>query len=104
MRTNQPQTIYLSEYQAPAYLVDHVNLRFELFEDGARVHSTLSMRRNPAATQSGSTLELDGDSLTLESLALNGQSLASDEYRNEGDKLVVPTVPEAFELTVVTWI
>ncbi|MHA7853229.1 aminopeptidase N [Marinobacter shengliensis] len=104
MRTNQPQTIYLSEYQAPAYLVDHVSLRFELFEDGARVHSTLSMRRNPAAMQSGSTLELDGDSLTLESLALNGQSLASDEYRNEGDKLVVPTVPEAFELTVVTWI
>ena len=42
MRTNQPQTIYLSEYKVPAYLVDHVDLRFELFEDGARVHSTLS--------------------------------------------------------------
>lgn len=104
MRTNQPQTIYLSEYQAPAYLVDHVSLRFELFEDGARVHSALSMRRNPAAAQSGTPLELDGDSLTLETLALNGQPLASDEYQNEGDKLVVPSVPEAFELTVVTWI
>ncbi len=40
MRTNQPQTIYLSEYKVPAYLVDQVDLRFELFEDGARVHST----------------------------------------------------------------
>src|SRR5690554_6808584 len=104
MRTNQPQTIYLSEYQAPEYLVDHVSLRFELFEDGARVHSTLSIRRNPAAAQSSAPLELDGDGLTLESLALNGQPLASDEYQNEGDKLVVQAVPEVFELTVVTWI
>ncbi|WP_342632144.1 aminopeptidase N [Marinobacter alkaliphilus] len=104
MRTNQPQTIYLSEYQAPAYLVDHVSLRFELFEDGARVHSTLSMRQNPAAGQSGGPLVLDGDSLTLESLSLNGQPLASGEYQNEGDKLVIPVVPDSFELAVVTWI
>jgi len=104
MRTNQPQTIYLSEYQAPAYLVDHVSLRFELFEDGARVHSTLSMRQNPAAGQSGGPLALDGDSLTLESLSLNGQPLASGEYQIEGDKLVIPAVPDSFELTVVTWI
>ncbi len=47
MRTSQPQTIYLSDYKVPAYLVDHVDLRFELFEDGARVHSTLALRRNP---------------------------------------------------------
>ena len=38
MRSNQPQTIYLSDYKVPAYLVDTVDLRFELFEDGARVH------------------------------------------------------------------
>ncbi|MDX5337251.1 MAG: aminopeptidase N, partial [Marinobacter sp.] len=104
MRTNQPQTIYLSEYQAPAYLVDNVSLRFELFEDGARVHSTLSIRQNPVAGQSGGPLVLDGDSLTLESLSLNGQPLASGEYQNEGDKLVIPVVPDSFELAVVTWI
>jgi len=75
MRTNQPQTIYLSEYQVPAYLVDHIDLRFELFEDGARVCSTLAVRRNPESAEAGKPLELDGDSLTLESVALNGKAL-----------------------------
>jgi aminopeptidase N len=104
MRTNQPQTIYLSEYQVPAYLVDHIDLRFELFEDGARVCSTLAVRRNPESAEAGKPLELDGDSLTLESVALNGKALETEAYEDSGDKLIVPGVPEQFELSVVTWI
>ncbi|WP_303289082.1 aminopeptidase N [Marinobacter sp. SS5-14b] len=104
MRTNQPQTIYLSEYQVPAYLVDHVDLRFELFEDGARVHSTLAMRRNPESAQGDVPLELDGDSLTLEGVALDGEQLEAGAYEDQGDKLIVRGVPGQFELSVVTWI
>ena len=103
MRTNQPQTIYLSDYQVPAYLVDQVDLRFELFEDGARVHSTLTMRRNPEAA-AGGPLELNGDSLKLESLELNGSVLSADAYQDDGDKLAIPDVPAEFQLVVVTWI
>ncbi len=104
MRTNQPQTIYLSEYKVPAYLVDHVDLRFELFEDGARVHSTLSVRRNPESVDTGAPLFLHGDSLKLESVALNGSALAAGDFEDRGDALIVPSVPEQFELQVVTWI
>ncbi|WP_226611032.1 aminopeptidase N [Marinobacter nauticus] len=104
MRTNQPQTIYLSEYKVPAYLVDQVDLRFELFEDGARVHSTLTVRRNPDSGESAAPLFLHGDSLQLESVALNGSPLRTGEFEDRGDALVVPSVPEKFELQVVTWI
>ncbi|MCW8868541.1 MAG: aminopeptidase N [Marinobacter sp.] len=104
MRTSQPQTIYLSDYKVPAYLVDTVDLRFELFEDGARVHSTLELRRNPESDETAAPLELDGDSLTLESVALNGAALAAGDYEDRGDQLVVRSVPEQFTLTVVTWI
>lgn len=104
MRSNQPQTIYLSEYKVPAYLVDHVDLRFELFEDGARVHSTLLVRRNPDSSEANAPLELDGDSLKLESVALDGVELASGDYEDRGDQLVITSVPEQFELSVVTWI
>ena len=104
MRTDQPQTIYLSEYKVPAYLVEQIELRFELFEDGARVHSTLTVRRNPESQETGKPLELDGDSLKLESVALNGETLESTAYEDRGDKLVVPDVPEQFQLAVVTWI
>ncbi|MBB5321335.1 aminopeptidase N [Marinobacter oulmenensis] len=104
MRTNQPQTIYLSEYTVPAYLVDHVDLRFELFEDGARVHSTLTIRRNPQGSELAQPLVLDGDSLTLEAVHLNGDELAPDAYEEHDGQLVVANVPEAFTLGVVTWI
>ncbi|MDK9559059.1 aminopeptidase N [Marinobacter sp. M216] len=104
MRTNQPQTIYLSEYRVPAYLVDTVDLRFELFEDGTRVHSTLAVRRNPESDAGAAPLELDGDSLVLESVALDGKALSEGEYEDRGDKLIVESVPEQFELSVVTWI
>ncbi|AZT83343.1 aminopeptidase N [Marinobacter sp. NP-4(2019)] len=104
MRTNQPQTIYLKDYRVPAFLVDHVDLRFELYEDGARVHSTLSMRRNPEWGDNRGALELDGDSLKLESVALDGAVLEAGRYEDLGDRLVVSDVPDAFELQVVTWI
>ena len=104
MRTNQPRTIYLSEYQVPAFLVDHVDLRFELFEDGARVHSTLTIRRNPEFPDQGEALVLDGDSLVLESVRMNGEAVPENGYQLKGEQLLVPEVPDHFELTVVTWI
>ncbi|AOY88268.1 aminopeptidase N [Marinobacter salinus] len=104
MRTSQPQTIYLSEYRVPAYLVDTVDLRFELFENGARVHSTLEVRRNPESDAGEVPLELDGDSLILESVALNGAPLGDADFENRGDKLIIGPVPAKFELSVVTWI
>ena len=104
MRTNQPQTIYLSDYTVPPYLVDHVDLRFELFENGARVHSTLAVRRNPDADAGDIPLELDGDSLVLESVGLDGVVLNESAFENRGDKLIIDSVPERFELTVVTWL
>lgn len=104
MRSTQPQTIYLSEYRVPEYLIDDVDLRFSLFEDGARVHSTLTVRRNPEAKGTAGPLTLDGDSLTLEAVALDGQTLAGDAYEDTGDQLIIPRVPERFSLEVVTWI
>ena len=104
MRTSQPQTIYLKDYRVPAFLVDHVDLRFELFEDGARVHSVLSMRRNPDSADRQGALELDGDSLKLEAVSLDGAELRGGQYQDLGDRLVVAEVPDSFELKVVTWI
>ena len=105
MRTSQPQTIFLKDYRVPAFLVDHVDLRFELFEDGARVHCTLAMRRNPDSDSSDKSLELDGDSLTtLESVSLDGNPLEGSAYEDRDDKLTLYEVPDQFNLGIVTWI
>ena len=107
MPSHQPQTIYLSDYKVPAYLVDTADLRFELFEDGARVHSTLAFRRNPDCQEHLGTdapLQLHGDSLTLESLILNGEAVAQSNYSVSAELLTVNQVPAHFTLQVVTWI
>jgi len=101
MKPTQPQTIYLKEYRKPPFLIDQVDLRFELFEDGARVHSTLSVYRNEEA-EADADLVLDGEDLVLESLALDGQPVENPVVTS--DSLRVEGVPDRFELTVVTWI
>ncbi|MCH8498556.1 MAG: aminopeptidase N [Marinobacter sp.] len=104
MRIGQPQAIYLKDYQSPDFLVDHVDLRFELFEDGARVHSVLSLRRNPERNDKDLPLQLDGDGLQLESVAVDGKPLAASAYELDAEQLRIPGVPDVFELQVVTWI
>ncbi|BES72121.1 aminopeptidase N [Marinobacter nanhaiticus D15-8W] len=103
MRTNQPQTIYLKDYKVPPFLVDHVDLRFELFEEGARVYNSMEIRRNPEA-EPGQPLELDGEGLELEGLTLNGLPLADSDYEVTSGGLRIEKVSDSFTLGVVTWI
>ena len=46
--TDTLQTIHLEDYQPPPYLVDHVDLHFELEPTRTIVRTTLKMRVNPA--------------------------------------------------------
>ena len=50
MKDAQPRVTRLSEYRPPEFLVDTVELRFELGEEGTRVRSRLALRRNPASS------------------------------------------------------
>ena len=97
------QTKFLKDYAPPAYLIDAVALDVSLDPKAARVVSTLTMRPNPAATTSGQPLVLDGEALTLQSIALNGQALAPGDYTLSLDSLAIDTVPaEPFTLKIVT--
>jgi len=101
MRDTQPRTIYLKDYRKPAFLIDAVELDFELFEDGARVLARHSVHRNPEAEYQRD-LVLDGEDLELESVALDGGVLVEGRYVVEAEGLRVRDVPDRFELAVVT--
>ena len=45
MKTDTPQTIYLKDYTAPAYLVDTVDLDINIEAGATTVTATLAMRR-----------------------------------------------------------
>ena len=70
MQDQSPQTVYLADYAAPAYLVDTVHLTFRLDADATRVISRISFRPNPQVTNRD--FFLHGEDLTLMSAKIDG--------------------------------
>jgi len=103
MRDGQPQAIYLKDYQAPSHLINTVALRFEIFPDRTYVHATLQMRVNPEFygdnEQTSVDLELNGESLELQAISIDGRDLAQHEYVLDKDSLRIPATPQEFELS-----
>ena len=96
MRTEQPQMIYLKDYQAPEYLIDETHLTFELFEDHSLVHAQLVMRRNPARGAGFPALELDGQQLQLLSVKLDDAELTAADYQLTDSHLILHPSTEHF--------
>ncbi len=100
MNDTRHNPIYLKDYQPPAYLVESVELIFELGEESTLVKSRLELSRNPAGK--GGPLVLDGKDLVLRGLHLDRRTLPADEYEVSEESLTVFDVPERFQLMVET--
>jgi aminopeptidase N len=98
MYRDTPHPIHLEDYRPPEFLIDRVDLRFELDPDRTRVDASLQLRRNPAATRGDGTLRLDGEQLELEAVSIDGHSLLPSEYRVDPDSLTIYRVPDRFRL------
>src|SRR5215831_3574759 len=98
-----PQPVRLTDYRAPAFLIDDVDLVFDLRDDDTRVKSRLRIRRNPDSPDRRAPLDLDGEELTLLSLALNGEPLGANRYQLPAEGgLTIADVPDAFTLDIET--
>lgn len=96
----QPQVKYREDYAAPPFLIDRVDLSFDIEDDATRVHARLVVTRNDKAT-SQDDLVLDG-SATLAAVTLDGERLGDDGYALLDDKLTVRGVPDSFILELET--
>ncbi|MFV2059379.1 MAG: aminopeptidase N [Gammaproteobacteria bacterium] len=102
---SEPKTIFLKNYTVPEFLVDTVNLDFNLFESETTVSSELTIRRNPASNTDNADLVLDGQNLKLLSIAITSADqtsiLADNDYSLDEETLVVSNVPDAFTIKIV---
>src|SRR5581483_9601008 len=98
-----PHEVRLADYQPPAFLVDHVDLSFDLDAAATRVTSRLTLRRNPDAPKDA-PLRLDGHALTLLHIARNGETLGGNQYHIDDGALVLPDMPDACTLDVAVQI
>jgi aminopeptidase N len=101
MRDANPTAVYLKDYQPPAYLVETTELRFELWEDHALVHSRLQLRCNGASAEAR-PLQLNGEELELLSISLDSEPLAPERYTLTDAGLEIAAVPERFVLECTT--
>jgi len=98
-----PQPTRLADYRPPDFLIDSVELEFDLGDTETRVKSHLTLRRNPDAKTPNTPLHLDGDELELVAISLDGKPLAPGDYHLEpGGALVIPQTPDAFALDITT--
>ena len=101
MRTDTAQPIRLQDYRPPEWLVDRVSLDVSLHPTSTRVRATLSLRPNP--TSAAAPLVLDGDSLSLVSLKLDGLPLPEGRFVATPDGLTIAQPPnKPFTLEVET--
>lgn len=100
MKEAQPKAIRLEDYRPSAYLIEHTNLNFDLYDDHALVSSELHIIANPEVPRE-KDLVLNGQELELVSLALNGEPVATEQFELGSDDLRIKDVPDNFTLQTV---
>ncbi|MEM9813021.1 MAG: aminopeptidase N, partial [Pseudomonadota bacterium] len=88
MRSDNPPLIRLADYEAPAYLVDRVELTFRLHPTATRVTARLAVRRNPDGP--AGPLVLDGVDLRLVAALIDGRPISDDQLTVTDATLEVP--------------
>ena len=98
----QPKTIRREEYRTPDYLIDRVELEFDLEPEITRVSSRLTVRANHDQAGGVRPLVLDGDELELRGVKIDGRGLAAKEYKVDATHLTILAPPASFTLEIAT--
>lgn len=96
------QTTYLKDYRLPDFLVESIDLHFELGEEKTVVHSHLKINRNQRQGKHQRPVILNGEQLKLISLHVNDKPLLPHQYQITVDELIINDVPDSFTLEMVT--
>ena len=99
MKLGHAKVIRLEEYQVPNYLVERVNLNFDLNNDETIVTSTVKYQRHtehPTVT----TLQLHGEAQELLSVSIDGLVLSQDQYEVSDELLSLRDLADSFVLVI----
>lgn len=92
--------VRLADYSAPDFLVDTINLDIRLDPNATLVMARIAFRPNGPGTK---PLVLAGDELTLNSIAIDGETLTPERYEATPSQLIIKEVPDgAFTVAIET--
>ena len=96
------QQVYLKDYSPPPFLVDSIELEFDLKPNKTRIIATSKIKRNNAAQNSERRLILDGEKLELVEIKINEKPLSHSDLSFGESTLTIENVPNEFTLKVTT--
>ncbi|GGY55241.1 aminopeptidase N [Pseudoduganella albidiflava] len=104
MRTDSPQTIYRKDYTPPSYLVETVELGFDLDPARTIVANRITLRHNPDSKGGKNEREivLHGEDIELVALRLNGTELNPGQYILGTNTLTIKKAPLNVVLEIET--
>ena len=98
MAKQSNREIFLNDYQAPAYLIDSVELDFQLNPKKTKVYSKIKFRKNPNPN-SADKFFLNGEKLNLINAKIDGKVVQPNLVEN-GLECDVPGEPFIWESLV----
>ena len=102
MLKDTPTVTYLNDYTPPNYWIDKIDLSFDLDESRTEVTSRLRIHRNDSQPSKDKSLVLNGEAMELVSVRLDGTLLSKNKYKKDDETLTISSVPDSFELEIVT--
>ncbi len=91
-----PQAKYRKDYQSPSHTITDLDLTFDLFDNETIVTAVSQVKQ----LKDSNTLQLDGESLKLVSVTVDGE--AWTQYQETEGMLELNNLPQEFELVIVT--
>src|SRR6478736_497278 len=103
MRTESGRIVYLADYRPTDFVLERVDLTFELDPTETKVEARLIFRRREG-TDPTLPLVLDGDELNLAGLLLDQAEIPASQYTATPETLTIRGLPETapFEITITT--
>ncbi|MFD1327637.1 aminopeptidase N [Mycoplana ramosa] len=103
MRTESGRIIHLTDYRPTDFVLERVDLTFELDPTETKCTSRMLFHRREGAAVDA-PLVLDGDELKMTGLLFDGMPMEPGRFTEDNDTLTIRELPEtaAFEITVDT--
>ncbi|PSW13365.1 aminopeptidase N [Photobacterium rosenbergii] len=95
--TIQPTAKYRSDYKAPEFTITDLSLEFDLHDTATHVVAVSKVEQQ---VEGATTLELDGDALTLVRIEINGESWTN--YVESEGSLTINGLPASFDMLIET--
>jgi len=97
-----PTTICLKDYTPPNFLVEKVELDFNLDETATVVHSRLKIKRNKSNQDTSTPLVLNGSHQKLISVSIDANQLDSKDYTLTDTTLEINNIPDECLLEIIS--